>query len=50
MDTAVDHVYLGAAGAAALALLVLLFLAPRRFPVRAEREAERKPESAADGR
>ncbi|WP_367322586.1 MFS transporter [Streptomyces sp. HUAS ZL42] len=30
---AVHAVYLGAAGAAALAFLVLLFLAPRRFPV-----------------
>ncbi|MFE4875019.1 MFS transporter [Streptomyces sp. NPDC056682] len=30
---AVDHVYLGAAAAAVLALLVLLFLAPRRFPI-----------------
>nr|WP_242552615.1 MFS transporter [Streptomyces beijiangensis] len=30
---AVDHVYLGAAAAAALALLVLLFVAPSRFPV-----------------
>ncbi|MFJ7998490.1 MFS transporter [Streptomyces sp. NPDC096310] len=33
MDTAVDHVYVGAAGAGALALLALLLLAPRRFPV-----------------
>ncbi|MFE0644827.1 MFS transporter [Streptomyces sp. NPDC058877] len=33
VDAAVDWVYLGAAGAAALALLVLLTLAPRRFPV-----------------
>ncbi|CAL9482678.1 Multidrug resistance protein 3 [Streptomyces sp. enrichment culture] len=30
---AVHAVYLGAAGAAALAFLILLFLAPRRFPV-----------------
>ncbi|WMD09216.1 MFS transporter [Streptomyces sp. FXY-T5] len=30
---AVNAVYLGAAGAAALAFLVLLFLAPRKFPV-----------------
>ncbi|MFI6689827.1 MFS transporter [Streptomyces sp. NPDC050485] len=30
---AVDHVYIGAAIAAVLALLVLLFLAPRHFPV-----------------
>ncbi|MER5962070.1 MFS transporter [Streptomyces sp. NPDC002057] len=33
VDTAVDYVFMGAAGAAALALLVLLTLAPRRFPV-----------------
>ncbi|MFI8436692.1 MFS transporter [Streptomyces sp. NPDC079020] len=33
VDAAVDHVYLGAAGAAALALLVLVLLAPRRFPI-----------------
>ncbi|MEU8677092.1 MFS transporter [Streptomyces sp. NPDC048560] len=33
VDAAVDYVYLGAAGAAALALLVLVFMAPRRFPV-----------------
>ncbi|MFC5805477.1 MFS transporter [Streptomyces formicae] len=35
---AVDYVYFGAAGAAALALLVLVFLAPRRFPVLGERD------------
>ncbi|MFE5300736.1 MFS transporter [Streptomyces sp. NPDC056632] len=33
VDAAVDYVYLGAAGAAALALIVLLTIAPRRFPV-----------------
>ncbi|MFD3481840.1 MFS transporter [Streptomyces sp. NPDC058665] len=33
VDSAVDAVFLGAATAAALSLLVLLFLAPRRFPV-----------------
>ncbi|MFJ9433313.1 MFS transporter [Streptomyces sp. NPDC101490] len=33
VDAAVDHVYVGAACAAALALLVLLTLAPRHFPV-----------------
>ncbi|NEE23795.1 MFS transporter, partial [Streptomyces sp. SID7499] len=33
VDSAVDHVYIGAAGAAALALLALITLAPRRFPV-----------------
>ncbi|MFE3070815.1 MFS transporter [Streptomyces sp. NPDC059247] len=36
VDAAVDHVYLGAACAAALALLVLLTLTPRRFPVLGE--------------
>ncbi|MFB6841279.1 MFS transporter [Streptomyces sp. NPDC056361] len=41
VDAAVDYVYVGAAGAAALALLVLLTLAPRRFPVLAE-EGERR--------
>ncbi|MZD06721.1 MFS transporter [Streptomyces sp. SID5785] len=33
IDAAVDSVYLGAAAAAVLALVVLLTLAPRRFPV-----------------
>lgn len=33
VDSAVESVYLGAACAAGVALLVLLFLAPRRFPV-----------------
>ncbi|MGW7051792.1 MFS transporter [Streptomyces sp. NPDC054887] len=33
VDTAVDHVYVGAAVAGALALLALVFVAPRRFPV-----------------
>ncbi|ROV66881.1 MFS transporter [Streptomyces globisporus] len=33
VDAAVDHVYIGAAGAAALALLALITLAPRRFPI-----------------
>ncbi|MEU8539894.1 MFS transporter [Streptomyces sp. NPDC048717] len=52
---AVDYVYLGAAGAAALALLVLLTLAPRRFPVLKEHEEEKGEEGtgeegeAADG-
>ncbi|MGP4003276.1 MDR family MFS transporter [Streptomyces sp. 8N706] len=40
VDTAVDHVYVGAAAAAALAFLVLLVLAPRRFPVLPEGEAD----------
>ncbi|MFE4590487.1 MFS transporter [Streptomyces laurentii] len=38
VDAAVDYVYLGAAGAAALGLLALLALAPRRFPVLKEHE------------
>ncbi|WP_374404187.1 MFS transporter [Streptomyces sp. 35G-GA-8] len=33
MDSAVEYVYVGAAGAAAISLLVLIFVAPRRFPV-----------------
>ncbi|MER5770354.1 MFS transporter [Streptomyces sp. NPDC001985] len=33
VDAAVDHVYAGAAGAAVLALLVLLLWAPRHFPL-----------------
>lgn len=33
VDTAVDYVYIGAAAAAVLALLALVFIAPRRFPV-----------------
>lgn len=36
VDAAVDQVYLGAAAAAAVALLVLVFVAPRRFPILAE--------------
>ncbi|MEU3184342.1 MFS transporter [Streptomyces sp. NPDC006923] len=40
VDAAVDHVYLGAAGAAAVALLVLLFVAPHRFPVIAEKDGD----------
>ncbi|MFD4691262.1 MFS transporter [Streptomyces sp. NPDC058463] len=39
VDTAVDYVFVGAAGAAALALLVLVVVAPRRFPVLDERES-----------
>ncbi|MFD7441048.1 MFS transporter [Streptomyces sp. NPDC059909] len=35
--TAVDYVYVGAAGAGVLALLVLVFLAPRTFPVITEK-------------
>ncbi|MDQ0795927.1 multidrug resistance protein [Streptomyces sp. B1I3] len=36
VDAAVDHVFMGAAGAAVIALLVLVLVAPRRFPVLAE--------------
>ncbi|MCZ1016243.1 MFS transporter [Streptomyces albulus] len=36
VDTTVEHVYLGAAAAAALAFLTVLVLAPRRFPVHTE--------------
>ncbi|MEV7088373.1 MFS transporter [Streptomyces sp. NPDC093085] len=36
MDTAVDHVFVGAAGAGVLAVLALLLLAPRRFPLISE--------------
>lgn len=48
VDATVDHVYYGAAGAALLALVVLLF-APRRFPVHADArgpKAEKEPEPA----
>jgi MFS family permease len=38
--TAVDYVFLGAAAAAALAFLVLLFVAPRHFPVFTEKGDE----------
>ncbi|MFF5899470.1 MFS transporter [Streptomyces argenteolus] len=38
VDTATDHVFTGAAVAAGLALLVVTFVAPRRFPVLAEHE------------
>ncbi|MFE3018257.1 MFS transporter [Streptomyces sp. NPDC059256] len=43
VDAAVDHVYIGAAVAAACALLALLFIAPRRFPVFDETEAQEDP-------
>ncbi|WP_251060871.1 MFS transporter [Streptomyces sp. ISL-100] len=39
VDTAVDHVYVGAAIAATAALLVLVFVAPRRFPVITEEKS-----------
>ncbi|TXS55530.1 MFS transporter [Streptomyces sp. t39] len=38
VDAAVDHVYTGAAVAAGLALLVLVFVAPKRFPVRTDED------------
>ncbi|WJV48231.1 MFS transporter [Streptomyces flavofungini] len=40
VDAAVDSVYVGAACAAVVCLLVLLFVAPRRFPVIQEAPAE----------
>ncbi|MFI5654026.1 MFS transporter [Streptomyces anulatus] len=48
VDAAVDHVYIGAAGAAALALLALITLAPRRFPVITETAAAPTTTGAAD--
>lgn len=47
VDTTVDHVYLGAAAAAALALTALLVLAPRRFPVHADVRAAGEGEGGA---
>lgn len=37
VNAAVDYVYMGAAAAAGVALLVLVFVAPRRFPVIADK-------------
>nr|WSU74076.1 MFS transporter [Streptomyces anulatus] len=48
VDSAVDHVYIGAAGAAALALLALITLAPRRFPVITEAAEAPRTTGAAD--
>lgn len=45
VDAAVDRVYLGAAAAAVIALLVLVFVAPRRFPILAE-EPDSAPSAA----
>ncbi|WP_199788146.1 MULTISPECIES: MFS transporter [unclassified Streptomyces] len=45
VDTTVEHVYLGAAAAAALAFLTVLLLAPRRFPVHTDAHP---PETATD--
>ncbi|GGS06275.1 MFS transporter [Streptomyces aureoverticillatus] len=42
VDAAVDSVYVGAACAAVVCLLVLLFVAPRRFPVLQEQEGPRQ--------
>ncbi|WP_447042128.1 MDR family MFS transporter [Streptomyces sp. DSM 118878] len=44
VDAAVDAVYIGAACAAALALLALLFMAPRRFPVLREGRQDPQPD------
>ncbi|MEU6482786.1 MFS transporter [Streptomyces sp. NPDC046887] len=46
VDAAVEYVFLGAAAAGALAVLVLLTLAPRRFPVLPEDRAAPPPEPA----
>ncbi|WP_374199195.1 MFS transporter [Streptomyces sp. ISL-44] len=40
---AVDHIFLGATGAAVASLLVLLLMAPRRFPVLPEHVEEQQP-------
>lgn len=48
VDAAVDYVYVGAAGAAALALLALITLAPRRFPVITETAAAPRTAGEAD--
>ncbi|MFJ8696503.1 MFS transporter [Streptomyces roseolilacinus] len=40
VDTAVEYVYLGAAAAAGLAVLALLLVAPRRFPVLTEPDGD----------
>ncbi|MEU8822426.1 MFS transporter [Streptomyces sp. NPDC048636] len=48
VDTAVDHVYLGAAAAALLALLVLLLLAPRTFPLPPDPESTPRPEPESE--
>ncbi|MER7758574.1 MDR family MFS transporter [Streptomyces sp. NPDC097619] len=50
VTAAVDHVYLGAAAAAVLALLVLLGMAPRRFPVLPEHRAEPAASAGAGDR
>ncbi|MGW4505462.1 MFS transporter [Streptomyces sp. NPDC004436] len=42
VSAAVEHIFLGAAAAAVAALLVLLFVAPRRFPVLPELGEEEK--------
>ncbi|ATL28331.1 drug resistance transporter, EmrB/QacA family [Streptomyces formicae] len=44
VDAAVDAVYVGAGCAAGLALLALLFVAPRRFPVLQEKQLESQRE------
>ncbi|WP_405802017.1 MFS transporter [Streptomyces sp. NBC_01506] len=48
VDSAVDSVFLGAAGAAALCLLVLLFVAPRRFPVHQDPAPDPTPNPTPD--
>ncbi|MEU7648935.1 MDR family MFS transporter [Streptomyces huasconensis] len=48
VDTAVDAVYVGAGCAALVALLVLLLMAPRRFPVLQEPDADANADADAD--
>ncbi|CAM5269474.1 MFS transporter OS=Streptomyces alboniger OX=132473 GN=CP975_14330 PE=4 SV=1 [Streptomyces alboniger] len=48
VDAAVDAVYVGAACAAGLALLALLFMAPRRFPVLRDEQPDPRPDPRPD--
>ncbi|MEU8889476.1 MDR family MFS transporter [Streptomyces sp. NPDC048442] len=49
VDTAVDHVYVGAAGAGVVALVALVVMAPRRFPVLGEVGLPRGEEDSGAG-
>lgn len=40
MSVAVDHIFLGATAAAVAALLVLLLVAPRHFPILEEQRED----------
>lgn len=50
VDSAVDAVFLGGAVAAALCLLVLLFVAPRRFPVHPDTPPDPGPDAPSHTR